>query len=72
MKESLQGICSGEDPLHAKLFALFFNNNFRKILAEMDDEDVGAMMKVSRNWNTMLKQESNGIFAKMFKTSFNS
>ena len=67
MKESLQGICSGKDFVHAQLFV--FNKKFRKILAEIADEDVGAMMKVSRNWNTMLKQEANGLFAKMFINS---
>ena len=56
----------------SSLFIFFFNQKFRKILAEMADEDVGVMMKVSRNWNTMLKQEANGLFAKMFINSSNS
>lgn len=73
MKESSQGICSGEDLLcisytNQSLFlSLTFDFiHFRKILAEMTDQEVGVMMKVSRNWNTMLKQEANGLFAKMF------
>ena len=52
--------------------SFIFNQTFRKILAEMSDEDVGVMMKVSRNWNTMLKQEANGQFAKMFINTINS
>ena len=68
MKESLRGICSGEDLLYT-IQSLCLSFYFRKILAEMTDQEVGVMMKVSRNWNTMLKQEANGLFAKMFCNS---